>query len=147
MPDSGARTQHAVQSAQRGAGVGQVHQAQGTQGDIEAAFGQRELLGVHALEPRLPEAQTRRTLPGGLHHRVRGVDTQHLALHTRERAVPGAEDVDEVRRRAVAEGDVARPGQHRRRRIAEQRAQGGPRCPTATAPACPSVAAHSGRAP
>jgi hypothetical protein len=71
------RAQHAVQLAQRGLGVGQVHQSQRAQRDVEAGVGQRELLGFHACEAGLGKAEALRTLLSRLHHRVRDVDAQH----------------------------------------------------------------------
>ena len=43
-----ARSQRAVQFAQRGFGVWHVHQAERAQRDVETGVRQRELLGVHA---------------------------------------------------------------------------------------------------
>ena len=58
------------------------------------------------------------------------------------RPVPGAEHLDEVRRRAIAEVEHPRRDRDRRGALAEQLLAGAPRCPTATAAARRPAAAR-----
>jgi hypothetical protein len=77
--DPAARAQHTPHLAQAGHGVGQVHQAQGAQHQVEAGVGQVEPLGIHAREAGFARPCALRPGRGGIHHGLRNVDADDPA--------------------------------------------------------------------
>jgi hypothetical protein len=82
-PDGGdhppAGRQHPGHLTNRLARIGDVHQAEGAEGDIERRGGQRQIFGVHPLEAHAIEVARFSARRGPRDHRCREVDTDNRA--------------------------------------------------------------------